>query len=182
MTTPNQTLVSTHSRSKAAASGHSSFITSGEFQLTAARRRLRVGPLGKFGIQRFQLTAARRRLRLSRVHVVAIDAVSTHSRSKAAACNASRRACCSASFNSQPLEGGCMSLVILVLPVYLFQLTAARRRLRTSITRPSGDVRFQLTAARRRLHSLCDMDAPYLMFQLTAARRRLHGTGTLRTR
>ena len=55
------------------------------FQLTAARRRLQcTGDRQKMGVQ-FQLTAARRRLPQRFVRLETLDAVSTHSRSKAAA-------------------------------------------------------------------------------------------------
>ena len=100
-------LVSTHSRSKAAARIRDTSRTILLFQLTAARRRLQMEPRGEFVIWRFQLTAARRRLQpqsqtamkdLSfqltaarrrlpgmRRFLVCVEAVSTHSRSKAAA-------------------------------------------------------------------------------------------------
>ena len=149
--------VSTHSRSKAAA--RTVLCSRGQtaFQLTAARRRLPRHGMGwparsiRFNSQpleggckrcplrlrseaRFQLTAARRRLRNTRVFAPKHAGVSTHSRSKAAACPDT--SCTTAS-----------------LP---FQLTAARRRLQDSRDNYITRSLFQLTAARRRLrHSSC---------------------------
>ena len=58
------------------------------------------------------------------------NAVSTHSRSKAAArCPAHMRRSIY-SFNSQPLEGGCRWYGVVLTTARWFQLTAARRRLR----------------------------------------------------
>ena len=54
--------VSTHSRSKAAARPKPLPRAEAVFQLTAARRRLRLTDGGKEGLIEFQLTAARRRL------------------------------------------------------------------------------------------------------------------------
>ena len=55
--------------------------------------------------------------------------VSTHSRSKAAAGADWLSACRSLRFNSQPLEGGCVSILAQAQKQVEFQLTAARRRL-----------------------------------------------------
>ena len=77
----------------------------------------------------FQLTAARRRLPAMPPVVIQGRRVSTHSRSKAAAASfmtSLRSGCC---FNSQPLEGGCVSSIKPGCPLAMFQLTAARRRL-----------------------------------------------------
>ena len=54
--------VSTHSRPKAAGTGSCYVIKNGEFQLTAARRRLDIVIKGNQQMKVFQLTAARRRL------------------------------------------------------------------------------------------------------------------------
>ena len=62
-----------------------------------------------------------------------------------------------ASFNSQPLEGGCVHGFAAEVPVLLFQLTAARRRLLFLRFSHGGLFRFQLTAARRRLPIRADV-------------------------
>ena len=99
----------------------------------------------------FQLTAARRRLRmLNALHLdpiavsthsrpkAAADAdykiqiritVSTHSRPKAAAAGHGEDAAEIQSFNSQPPEGGCICALTPTATPATFQLTAARRRL-----------------------------------------------------
>ena len=123
--------VSTHSRSKAAATAHKTFI----LNLTCFNSQPLEGgckrcPLRLRSEARFQLTAARRRLRNTRVFAPKHAGVSTHSRSKAAACPDT--SCTTAS-----------------LP---FQLTAARRRLQDSRDNYITRSLFQLTAARRRLH------------------------------
>ena len=125
--------VSTHSRSKAAAHRH--------------RRRHR-----RHAVSTHSRSKAAAVYRARGAHV---DVVSTHSRTKAAAlrCAAGwyrgcrfnsqpleggcRQPCCAVrsvrGFNSQPLEGGCSCRSSLV-PVWAwFQLTAARRRLPTSL-------------------------------------------------
>ena len=145
-------LVSTHSRSKAAAnvirvliarrySFNSQPLEGGchevprhidprkAFQLTAARRRLLARPAKPRHARVFQLTAARRRLRGFRFWGSRGGWVSTHSRSKAAA----------------------LSDVISIRPNQAFQLTAARRRLLVIAPLQIRLCRFQLTAARRRL-------------------------------
>ena len=187
------------------------------FQLTAARRRLLMRSTRCTGRPSFQLTAARRRLRHrphrpagtqtvsthSRSKAAALPLfpdhscyiVSTHSRSKAAATNRAHDGTDNRGFNSQPLEGGCVVKRMLRCGDSVFQLTAARRRLRlTAIRRGCADW-FQLTAARRRLRlqvlslfSSCSFNSQPLeggcacrplpppldrRFQLTAARRRL---------
>ena len=54
----------------------------------------------------FQHTAARRRLVYRELRRVHVDAVSTHSRPKAAGCCRWRSGCCCYRFNTQPPEGG----------------------------------------------------------------------------
>ena len=83
-------------------------------------------------------------------------AVSTHSRSKAAArwCGLWRR--CMYRFNSQPLEGGCPHHIGCLACPIKFQLTAARRRLLFGAEKTPRLRRFQLTAARRRLRVFAD--------------------------
>ena len=56
---------------------------------------------------------------------------------------------------------------------YLFQHTAARRRLGSAAVEQRGTQRFQHTAARRRLGSAEQVRLPHTRFQHTAARRRL---------
>ena len=77
--------VSTHSRSKAAAKEMQGHIRKGEFQLTAARRRLQPEDAKAMIADLFQLTAARRRLPQAQSLRVSSLMVSTHSRPKAAA-------------------------------------------------------------------------------------------------
>ena len=144
--------VSTHSRPKAA--GHSSFWTVfvfALFQHTAARRRLAVSFIARaffkrFNTQppeggwiseqlkdgnntRFQHTAARRRLGPSAMQHDGLMAVSTHSRPKAAGAGLLHRCPSDSRFNTQPPEGGWEAVQSLPLNLYLFQHTAARRRL-----------------------------------------------------
>ena len=123
--------------------------------------------------------------------------VSTHSRPKAAAQYSVKRDRFSQSFNTQPPEGGCHPKIIFYFLQYLFQHTAARRRL-PWLLQPviSITAKFQHTAARRRLRNnnakfsglnscfntqppeggcLSDLSAKITSrrFQHTAARRRL---------
>ena len=127
-------LVSTHSRPKAAANPLALFPNKQRsfqhtaarrrllsfvvvilmllmFQHTAARRRLQYKNYGDNLASLFQHTAARRRLPESELLAIQQQAVSTHSRPKAAAsaCPAaqSEEKC----FNTQPPEGGCVSVV-----------------------------------------------------------------------
>ena len=144
--------VSTHSRPKAAGSRLARYVPdAAEFQHTAARRRL-----GRFRSCRlkktmFQHTAARRRLVVVTTTIKHGISVSTHSRPKAAgpfdsascqtfgvSTHSRPKAAGTAyretvrpdqSFNTQPPEGGWGFVVGLVLWYYLFQHTAARRRL-----------------------------------------------------
>ena len=83
------------------------YQSGGEFQLTAARRRLVKSLIGKLDNNPFQLTAARRRLERVDNRKVLTKEVSTHSRPKAAG----------------PIKQR------IILLICKFQLTAARRRL-----------------------------------------------------
>ena len=80
-------------------------------------------------IGKFQHTAARRRLRETNFARSTLLKVSTHSRSKAAAQSQQPRRTRTASFNTQPLEGGCFPILIGCEQDIKFQHTAARRRL-----------------------------------------------------
>ena len=62
-----------------------------------------------------------------------LTSVSTHSRSKAAAAAARFRRRWWPCFNSQPLEGGCSGATRPIATPTKFQLTAARRRLRLQV-------------------------------------------------
>ena len=99
-----------------------------QFQLTAARRRLENGLLAPVYDGVFQLTAARRRLARPALCCFDRRSVSTHSRPKAAG---------RPRFN--------------LVSVFMFQLTAARRRLVLNYKKIGRLKKFQLTAARRRL-------------------------------
>ena len=121
------------------------------FQHTAARRRLenwaRLPPPQKW----FQHTAARRRLGLLSICITRNTA----------------------SFNTQPPEGGWLFIAEFIDFRLKFQHTAARRRLAVSTSIiPRPDL-FQHTAARRRLAGRIEEVAEYCKFQHTAARRRL---------
>ena len=76
-------------------------------------------------------------------------------------------------FNTQPPEGGWWVVLVELADFFLFQHTAARRRL--ADTPQPGDVVvwFQHTAARRRLGGLRLGNHAEKWFQHTAARRRL---------
>ena len=165
------------------------------FQLTAARRRLRHRPHRPAGTQTVSTHSRSKAAALPLFPDHSCYIVSTHSRSKAAATNRAHDGTDNRGFNSQPLEGGCVVKRMLRCGDSVFQLTAARRRLRlTAIRRGCADW-FQLTAARRRLRlqvlslfSSCSFNSQPLeggcacrplpppldrRFQLTAARRRL---------
>ena len=126
---PHQSLVSTHSRPKAAASA------------------MRISPKLT---ERFQHTAARRRLRSARCSKSLIFVVSTHSRPKAAAnrCK-SKTLIWRVSTHSRPKAAAHSAMD--VSPENLFQHTAARRRLREFGLVYAQGFQFQHTAARRRL-------------------------------
>ena len=103
--------------------------------------------------------------------------------------------CCGFGFNTQPPEGGCISINRPLFYFLEFQHTAARRRLQYCCPLPVTRVVFQHTAARRRLrgqrrvvgqmfrvstHSrpkaaarICNTFGNEWRFQHTAARRRL---------
>ena len=145
----------------------------GQFQLTAARRRL------PFAVQQAGIVVAvsthSRSKAAAANHVAQFVqfAVSTHSRSKAAALAGAAWCRFGHGFNSQPLEGGCLQAFSLSVFFILFQLTAARRRLLEALGYDGQRSPFQLTAARRRLRSVSGSSALLPAFQLTAARRRL---------
>ena len=101
------------------------------------------------------------------------DAVSTHSRPKAAGSvpvKAVREIVC---FNTQPPEGGWKMSGTRNIGIGGFQHTAARRRLGAKCTEPASIRWFQHTAARRRLEKQTAIMASQPTFQHTAARRRL---------
>ena len=125
----------------------------------------------------FQHTAARRRLPKDGIFTATFEVVSTHSRPKAAANVKSITIRKWSGFNTQPPEGGCQSEIrglmmahdvsthsrpkaaacvpsVYAISVFLFQHTAARRRLHHVFVVPDRIVMFQHTAARRRLHWL----------------------------
>ena len=122
------------------------------FQLTAARRRLAIEHQRSTPPREFQLTAARRRLASGHRTYTTRLQVSTPSRPKAAGNANHGNTEREARFNSQPPEGGWISIYFMLhlnLPSFnsqppeggwwlividrdvpkLFQLTAARRRL-----------------------------------------------------
>ena len=144
--------VSTHSRPKAA--GAKMYLPSSvlnSFQHTAARRRLESKPDLERFIRVFQHTAARRRLVYHFARRFLPGYVSTHSCPKAAGKKTAQRRSNRRCFNTQPPEGGWVKILVYTSCLFLFQHTAARRRLAPparfrAYTRP-----FQHTAARRRL-------------------------------
>ena len=77
----------------------------------------------------FQHTAARRRLGHSDRRYKLDRKVSTHSRPKAAGSRHSTRQPASSCFNTQPPEGGWLTLFLAIFHKSAFQHTAARRRL-----------------------------------------------------
>ena len=173
----------------------STFIISW-FQHTAARRRLALVQSAMSFSDVFQHTAARRRLALSANAALAVIGVSTHSRPKAAGPTIRTGYRRLLGFNTQPPEGGWLSLQDFLIFVLVFQHTAARRRLgRRCLPLSTAISTFQHTAARRRLGSRkmltplrssfntqppeggwqCQKKMPKHIqkFQHTAARRRL---------
>ena len=148
-------IVSTHSRSKAAA----------------------VGYLDVFGGGAVSTHSRSKAAAVNDIRNTRAIAVSTHSRSKAAAATTPTARRDFQSFNSQPLEGGCAGRGGGLHTHSGFQLTAARRRLPLPAAAFDQRLRFQLTAARRRLPSRVVNTITVHQFQLTAARRRLHGVG-----
>ena len=79
------------------------------------------------------------------------DAVSTHSRPKAAGNRTDRDSGQRDGFNTQPPEGGWSCSYCITVWIALFQHTAARRRLVFPIFTNTPLILFQHTAARRRL-------------------------------
>ncbi len=172
--------VSTHSRPKAAGlSNRTDEEHIVGFQHTAARRRLVPHFFGFFLHLMFQHTAARRRLDYKNLDFVQIVSVSTHSRPKAAGVIHLIIMMMVVSFNTQPPEGGWIIKIWILFKSYLFQHTAARRRLAIYGTDIQKANLFQHTAARRRL-DMCFQHYPFIfMFQHTAARRRLDAGRTV---
>ncbi len=121
------------------------------FQLTAARRRLAASLPRLYRASLFQLTAARRRLVLANFASAFNDGVSTHSRPKAAGSYTTAPRSTPSRFNSQPPEGGWLSIKILyyapIVSTHSRPKAAGRARCKSS----SPSTPFQLTAARRRL-------------------------------
>ena len=125
--------VSTHSRSKAAAPVYNVIAVPVEVSTHSRSKAAAQDKIKPLDYKMFQLTAARRRLRLLLEQGLNDGLVSTHSRSKAAASGLCRGCQGAPGFNSQPLEGGCVSISSTAILMSLFQLTAARRRLPTLI-------------------------------------------------
>ena len=165
------------------------------FQHTAARRRLESTKRPSALPFPFQHTAARRRLGMGDFLFSDNIMVSTHSRPKAAGRIKTRLYIPpigfntqppeggwhtlgyivkrKVSFNTQPPEGGWSHIISYLLFHFLFQHTAARRRLEADYEATIADVEFQHTAARRRLASRRRCGLSSSSFQHTAARRRL---------
>ena len=142
-------LVSTHSRPKAAGGAPLIKLNVDVFQHTAARRRLASAYAPRVLPNRFNTQPPEGGCCLVQCPI-AIKAVSTHSRPKAAVYNENKRK-----------------------NIWLFQHTAARRRLNLGMTSPILTLKFQHTAARRRLLENKAKTGLSVMFQHTAARRRL---------
>ena len=128
------------------------------FQHTAARRRLQVSAALLNGFVVFQHTAARRRLLAPPDGPGADEAVSTHSRPKAAARphHANPMFATAVSTHSRPKAAATTPPKHFYL-LCRFQHTAARRRLRMALSPSAAAATFQHTAARRRLHFLRDV-------------------------
>ena len=143
--------VSTHSRPKAAGDRHAADLLELTFQHTAARRRLgRALTLSQlFGTvsTHSRPKAAGRKRRKTMPN----RSVSTHSRPKAAGQNGLVVYAGFCSFNTQPPEGGWQQMQIFKSAIFLFQHTAARRRLGKRYEWDDRRKWFQHTAARRRL-------------------------------
>ena len=145
------------------------------FQHTAARRRLGGKWSDKTELDVFQHTADRRRLGLLPLTDTTFTGFNTqppeggwiHARPAF-----DIRRC----FNTQPPEGGWGDCLICPIVIFLFQHTAARRRLGgvTFVVESFGV--FQHTAARRRLALIRNGNSRFRLFQHTAARRRLEPT------
>ena len=121
----------------------------------------------------FQHTAARRRLVHNQNLLSLFWLVSTHSRPKAAGCIKFQRWVVCWCFNTQPPEGGWWSIFKNIIGFFLFQHTAARRRLARFASSVRKSKWFQHTAARRRLGKTMTRQYQACLFQHTAARRRL---------
>ena len=134
--------VSTHSRPKAAGSftlpAWSDVIVSTHSRPKAAGQQNK----DKATTDKFQHTAARRRLALVSYEGLSLATVSTHSRPKAAGCQNIKRDNIKKSFNTQPPEGGWKTFASMSHIKWLFQHTAARRRLglSSSINSALGEV------------------------------------------
>ena len=169
------TEVSTHSRTKAAALVHAdnpafakSFNTQPhEGGCFSALVRITLSP-------QFQHTAARRRLLIDEAAFHEDLAVSTHSRTKAAARFASLQYCTPLGFNTQPHEGGCVPNMDTKYNEVEFQHTAARRRLQdkgfTHYKTDPVSTHSRTKAAALSCLIICIVQH---LFQHTAARRRL---------
>ena len=165
-------LVSTHSRPKAAGKFRLQFLRVGGFQHTAARRRLGLSHSIGRHIRLFQHTAARRRLvrRLpNRRRFAPFQHTAARRRLGIGCSPKSSRFCFNTQppeggwplrqkktsaicgFNTQPPEGGWFICYLICYFSILFQHTAARRRLGRPHIRSHAGRRFQHTAARRRL-------------------------------
>ena len=99
--------------------------------------------------------------------------VSTHSRPKAAGECVRTTSISSFGFNTQPPEGGWVKIGRAFCPIFMFQHTAARRRLDSPTGQQNQNQEFQHTAARRRLGEGGIWFQVWTRFQHTAARRRL---------
>ena len=127
---PRQRLVSTHSRSKAAANG-AGFPLSRQVVSTHNRSKAAAASarMASF-ISPFQLTAARRRLRPTALFEAAEILVSTHSRSKAAADRCVGYGWLARVSTHSRSKAAAISTACFLRLNFMFQLTAARRRLR----------------------------------------------------
>ena len=123
-------IVSTHSRTKAAARYLQRNRPLLLFQHTAARRRLHVTAIFLLLPDLFQHTAARRRLLYAHYRFFTGRRKFQHTAARRRLPTQSYHPYyCFSSFNTQPHEGGCCSPSFCTLTVAGFQHTAARRRL-----------------------------------------------------
>ena len=121
------------------------------FQHTAARRRLVERNQTVFTHELFQHTAARRRLGRDRKIDGSKTKVSTHSRPKAAGVHQQTHQQPSASFNTQPPEGGWFHFLQKIHYCPSFNTQPPEGGWPSSLPRLNGISMFQHTAARRRL-------------------------------
>ena len=145
-----------------------------EFQHTAARRRLHAQKLEALRTQAVS-THSRPKAAANCASTGALSsAVSTHSRPKAAAATKIQRAGDYRRFNTQPPEGGCNHNYLKKVYEGAFQHTAARRRLlyRWAVILQPLDVS---THSRPKAAASVVLRVVYCisLFQHTAARRRL---------